>query len=137
MFKILTALVIIFSATQAFAQATENTNTVANGPNSLSTKLANFNGYTIVGSKLIIGYNDGDTFKKGFTGCKKGMTIKFADSSTLICDSDLRDTFGKDSIGVILTKDVVYGGAKISVVKMVVKDSVFDMDTSVQKFSKK
>ena len=85
----------------------------------ITSDMGNYIGYTIAGSKTIIGWHD-DNGKRGdsFEGCDFGRIIIFDDNTTLTCQE-----YGYQ-YSYRPTATILYNGSSI---KMIVEDESYSM----------
>ena len=90
--------------------------------------LEEYVGYTIVGTKTIVGYRDEDGKKSDdFEGCDFGRKIRFDDGTSLTCSS-YSYTYSYRPTAVLLMKTSAANGRKLASVVMVVEDEAFEME---------
>lgn len=93
----------------------------------LASKLERLVGYTILDSKTIKGWYDGDEREEGaFKGCRHGRVIVFADGTGLTC-AEYGYMYAYRPTAIILGKRIEFGGHSFTDFKMVVEDEVYDM----------
>jgi hypothetical protein len=90
-------------------------------------ELSSYTGYTIVGTKTVIGYRDKNGKRSDdFEGCDFDRTIKFDDGTVLTCSS-YSYTYAYRPTALILMKTNEYQGRKFASVVMIVEDEAYEM----------
>lgn len=102
--KAIIILVFCFFTTQMYAN--------------LSYELKELTGYTINGSKTIIGWVQDDKNDDDFEGCDYGREIIFEDNTVLTC-AEYNYEYSYRPTAIILSNGIYF--------KMIVNDKVYDM----------
>ena len=90
--------------------------------------LENYVGYTIVGSKTIVGYRDKDgKSSEDFEGCDFDRKIRFDDGTALTC-SGYDYSYSYRPTAVLLMKSSEFQGRKVAHIVMIVEDDAYDME---------
>lgn len=106
-------LVALFSASTARAGAADI--------------LSDFVGYTVIASKTIDSFADrGKEKKDGFEGCEHDRVIIFTDGTAVTCRT-YSYTYSYRPKAVILGQQVTYQGKQLTMLKMVVGDTAYDI----------
>jgi hypothetical protein len=84
-------------------------------------------GYTVIASKTIDSFADrGKEKKDGFEGCDYDRVIIFTDGTAVTCRT-YSYTYSYRPTAIILGQQVTYQGKQLTLLKMVVGDTVYDM----------
>lgn len=92
----------------------------------LNNELKDLVGYTIIASKTIDRWYDGDKQNNSFNGCSHGRVIVFTDNTTLTC-AEYGYQYAYRPTAIILVKEFSYKGKSFYDYKMVVENEVYDM----------
>ena len=89
--------------------------------------LSDFVGYTVIASKTIDSFADrGKEKKDGFEGCDHDRVIIFTDGTAVTCRT-YSYTYSYRPTAVILGQQVNYQGKQLTLLKMVVGDTAYDI----------
>lgn len=89
--------------------------------------LSDFVGYTVIASKTIDSFADrGKEKKDGFEGCEHDRVIIFTDGTAVTCRT-YSYTYSYRPTAVILGQQVTYQGKQLTLLKMVVGDTAYDI----------
>jgi len=89
--------------------------------------LSNFVGYTIIATKTIDSFIDkGKAKKDGFEGCDHDRVIVFTDGTSVTCRT-YSYTYSYRPTAVILGKQVTFQGRQVTLLKLIVEDSIYDI----------
>lgn len=89
--------------------------------------LSDFVGYTVVASKTVDSFVDpGKAKQDGFEGCDHDRVIIFTDGTAVTCRT-YSYTYSYRPKAVILAQQVTFQGKQLTLLKMVVGDTAYDI----------